>query len=136
MAIVARAGGMLHCRCDKCGERYGVDDNERGMEKSDRCGTCRKPLEKWRSSNIPQTAPSIYAGMPYAEYLQTLHWQEMRRRALEWAKYACQLCNAKDARLDVHHRDYSCIGSESLSDVFVLCDECHTIFSAHGKLKG
>jgi HNH endonuclease len=51
---------------------------------------------------------------------------------LEAAGFTCQLCDSKD-KLQVHHRRYDNIGHESLSDLIVLCDRCHSRF--HDVLK-
>ena len=62
--------------------------------------------------------------LPYKEYLLTEHWQRFRKDALKRAKYCCQLCNNAD-KLHVHHRTYKNLGDEDISDVIVLCCECH-----------
>jgi 5-methylcytosine-specific restriction endonuclease McrA len=60
----------------------------------------------------------------YQQYLESDVWQRTRRHKLEEAQYRCELCNSS-TRLQVHHRDYSRIGNERLTDLTVLCDECH-----------
>lgn len=60
----------------------------------------------------------------YFAYLQTDHWKEMRRLALEHAEHRCQLCNSPD-NLEVHHRTYERMGRERLGDLTVLCTDCH-----------
>ena len=67
---------------------------------------------------------SELCNLPYEEYLLTEHWQEVRRGALKRAKHKCQLCN-KSSNLHVHHRTYENRGCEDISDVIVLCRECH-----------
>jgi len=69
--------------------------------------------------------------LPYAEYLKSDHWQEVRRQKLRSAGYHCQLCNQPGV-LDVHHRTYERLGCERSSDLIVLCRDCHTTF--HHKL--
>ena len=69
--------------------------------------------------------------IPYARYLETHHWQRMRELARDAAGERCQLCNSTD-RLETHHKTYDRIGSELLSDLIVLCHDCHAKF--HGKL--
>lgn len=65
--------------------------------------------------------------MPYAEYLQTPEWQEMRRFALEAAGHRCQVCNSAKS-LQVHHRTYERRGHEDLQDLTVLCKSCHELY--------
>jgi len=65
--------------------------------------------------------------MPYKEYLQTKHWQEIRKKALHRANYKCQLCSSKE-NLNVHHNTYENRGCEKEEDLIVLCQKCHGKF--------
>jgi hypothetical protein len=62
--------------------------------------------------------------MPYAAYLKTAHWQDVRQRALGRAEGRCQLCGTAGS-LDVHHNTYERRGKERPSDVIALCRTCH-----------
>lgn len=63
--------------------------------------------------------------MNYNDYLKTETWKTIRRLALEFSKYKCQICNSSKS-LNVHHRAYPKeLGKESLSDLTVLCFSCH-----------
>jgi hypothetical protein len=62
--------------------------------------------------------------LPYREYLQTEHWQQVRQRALRRAKYRCELCNSGTV-MNVHHRSYAQLGYEDPKDLIVLCEPCH-----------
>jgi hypothetical protein len=62
--------------------------------------------------------------MPYADFLETAEWQDVRTAALEAADWRCQVCNT-DHRPEVHHRTYDRLGEELLEDVTVLCRDCH-----------
>lgn len=72
--------------------------------------------------------------MPYREYLLTPEWQERRAKHLKSAGYRCQLCNAGNKRLDVHHRTYDRRGQEYYKDLIVLCGTCHEIFHTHNRV--
>lgn len=93
------------------------------------------PLNRERpqkpQGNSPEYVQKLCA-MPYKEYLQTHHWRSIREKAIKAAKNACQLCNSRSA-LQVHHRTYERRGCERLSDLTVLCRDCHAGF--HGKSK-
>jgi 5-methylcytosine-specific restriction endonuclease McrA len=66
-----------------------------------------------------------FLAMPYAEYLETDHWQATRRRALRYYGYKCHRCLAS-SQLEVHHKHYNSIGQESHRyDLEVLCRDCH-----------
>jgi hypothetical protein len=72
--------------------------------------------------------------MPYAEFLKSPEWAEVRSAALELAGHRCQVCSGKE-QLQVHHRNYANLPVESLADLTVLCDECHGVFHANRRLK-
>lgn len=69
----------------------------------------------------------------YQEYLASEHWDEVRRRELRFARYACRLCGSKGT-LHVHHRSYENLGCERSSDLIVLCCDCHSRFHQQCKL--
>ncbi len=62
--------------------------------------------------------------MPYLEYLQTDHWKEIRKKKLGKAWYKCEKCQSKKD-LHVHHITYARRGEERMSDLEVLCKDCH-----------
>ena len=57
-------------------------------------------------------------------YLQSDHWQEVRRRKLKQAGYKCEACGEK-TKLDIHHKTYERLGKERLDDLQALCRPCH-----------
>lgn len=73
------------------------------------------------------------AGEAYAEYFRSPHWRATRQRMLERSSGFCQRCNRRFrlTALDVHHRNYRCLGAERERDLEVLCRECHT--AEHGR---
>jgi 5-methylcytosine-specific restriction endonuclease McrA len=72
--------------------------------------------------------------MPYPDYLKTDEWKEVRQEVLRRAKNRCQVCNA-DYSLHVHHRTYENRGDEDVSDLTVLCSDCHDVFHRAGKVE-
>lgn len=60
----------------------------------------------------------------YNLYLKSDAWRSFRKVALAHANYKCSDCGSKD-NLEVHHEHYKTFGFEKLSDVKVLCRECH-----------
>jgi hypothetical protein len=95
---------------------------EHGEEKSDRA------IKGWIAKRLRDLG-----GMPYADYLQTPEWKDVRRFALVRANGRCQACNAS-VRLQVHHRTYARRGHELLDDVTVLCGGCHKAFHENRRL--
>lgn len=62
--------------------------------------------------------------MPYADYLRTPEWAQVRWAALCRDGHACVICGARSA-LEVHHRTYKRVCEEWLCDVTTLCAVCH-----------
>lgn len=62
--------------------------------------------------------------LPYSQYLQTEHWQERRKAALDRYDHECWRCN-KRTNLQVHHLTYAFRGMESTEELMVLCGDCH-----------
>lgn len=79
--------------------------------------------------NSPEVPEFFRAGTTYREYLNSPHWHLVRAAAIHKADYRCQLCHSPN-NLQVHHRTYERRGEEKLSDVTVLCRDCHRKF--HG----
>jgi len=91
-------------------------------------------LNQLRNQIKELTAKFRYAGYSsYQEYLQSPHWQETRKRALERAGNHCSVCR-NTQNLNVHHNNYDRIGKELDTDLIVLCEKCHTLFYKEGKL--
>jgi len=65
--------------------------------------------------------------MPYHDYLKTHEWHTLRQQVLLRDAYSCRICACPD-NLEVHHRSYKRRGEESLSDLIVLCADCHQSF--------
>lgn len=66
----------------------------------------------------------------YIEYLQSDHWKDVRRRAIERANFHCIICgNTQD--LEVHHNSYDRLGGEHVDDLAVLCTKCHELYHTH-----
>ena len=64
----------------------------------------------------------------YHEYIKSDEWKIRRSMALADARFRCRLCNSKEKTLHVHHRTYENLGNETLADLTVLCEVCHSKF--------
>ena len=60
-------------------------------------------------------------------YLLSPHWRETRQRKIDSVGSKCERCKKKFKSLDVHHKDYSRLGHERMSDLEVLCRDCHNL---------
>lgn len=65
----------------------------------------------------------------YADYLASEHWQAVRRRYFASMSTAKRCACGKRGRA-LHHLTYVRLGSERLSDLVLICDDCHR--EAHG----
>ena len=71
----------------------------------------------------------------YREYLDSVFWKAKRRKALEKAKFVCELCGSAK-NLQVHHISYEHLGYEPLGDLLVVCKRCHEKLHQKDTLKG
>lgn len=142
-ARIIAGKGYAELFCNHCQQPYTQPLNSRADAKTHFnrswhiCPTCDKErsasywqkhaTEQAEHQNIVQQLRA----MPYSQYLRTEHWQDVRKRALKRANFACQLCNSRSA-LQVHHRTYENRGQEENRDVIALCANCHAKF--HDKL--
>ena len=101
--------------CEKCKKK---DAEEHDRQSRERQASWQAELQSLRE-------------MPYSEYLKTNHWRALRIEKLKRAKFRCELCS-DNFRLQVHHKTYERRGCEWLSDLTVLCEDCHAKF--HDKL--
>lgn len=65
----------------------------------------------------------------YSQYLKSKHWLLIK------AKYKnsklnkqCSVCGVikEQSKMHHHHKSYKRIGNERLTDIIMLCDECHS----------
>lgn len=61
----------------------------------------------------------------YRQYLRSEHWADVRRRF--WASNLPKTCGGCGAGrgLHLHHRTYKRIGAEWLTDLILVCADCH-----------
>ena len=62
--------------------------------------------------------------MPYTEYLQTSHWQDVRRMCFATHGWRCKVCDCLGP-MHVHHLTYEHRGCEFPEEVIPLCPEHH-----------
>lgn len=57
-------------------------------------------------------------------YMQSLHWRELKAKAYEQYGRKCNRC-ASTRNLQVHHKKYRSIYDVEVSDLEILCKNCH-----------
>lgn len=60
----------------------------------------------------------------YYAYMRSAEWHAKRVEAITFYGNACLVCKT-DKRLHVHHKTYVRLGMEKMSDLAVLCVDCH-----------
>jgi len=63
----------------------------------------------------------------YEQYIHSEEWDRKRQWALTYWGYKCATCFTSN-NLEVHHRTYERLGHELITDLIVLCDDCHGKF--------
>jgi 5-methylcytosine-specific restriction endonuclease McrA len=100
---------------------------ERGVDK----------MAKLTPEEIEQRIEEITRQIKYETYLSSKKWFAKRRAKLIEANYTCEKCgyngltNPIDIPLDAHHITYERFGDELMSDLKVLCRNCHQ--AQHGR---
>lgn len=64
----------------------------------------------------------------YESYLLSAEWRERRAERIRFANGKCEMCYSTE-RIEVHHRTYEHLGAELMTDLLVLCADCHGRFS-------
>lgn len=131
---------LIPIDCPECGNTWeleAVNRSELSFSKyGGLCSFCKNDGEaakQYRAAVFGSKYPKresiqpSYTGQPYAKYLQSEHWQTIKRIKLEQAVGGCQLCGSRVSP-HVHHRTYERRGCERLEDLTVLCAHCHESF--------
>lgn len=123
-----------HCRCDNKHVHKTVNTREelrqfnKSVPKCDGCLEKQRKFEKRQQLKhetfFDEKDPEILELMPYDKYLKTRHWKELRIAKFNEIGRRCQFCPSTH-NLIVHHRTYARRGREKLSDLAVLCKDCH-----------
>lgn len=134
-SFVDRMYRVYQVKCKGCSEPILINSRTEYLSRysRDQCAKCRDAQYKASSERLRieysdrSDAIQKLKTMPYKEYLQTPHWQALRLSMLKRAAYKCSLCG-ESKPLHVHHNTYVRRGEEKLSDLIVLCHECHESF--------
>jgi len=72
----------------------------------------------------------------YLEYLNSTHWQTLRReKFFQIGGKFCQCCNATAVCINVHHVNYKKLVDCTVDDLIALCVECHFFLHRGAQLK-
>lgn len=70
----------------------------------------------------------------YKKYIQSPKWRKVRKKFFE-SKLPkdCFVCFRDDQILDLHHRTYARLGHERLTDLVLVCRDCHNEIHKYAK---
>ena len=117
--------------CPRCNGEFVGRKTSRNRQCDQVCPSCQAAdsLEAHRAFLLDwedtRHLPPEVDRAGYSAYLQSPLWKDQRKRALRRAGFRCQVCSAKDQRLEVHHNSYDRLGRELIEDLCVLCSPCH-----------
>jgi hypothetical protein len=88
---------------------------------------------RWRRARLHKLDLKMWE---YEKYLESPHWQELRKRKLEQQRKelgynSCEKCGerpqavTRETALHIHHLTYERLGEERLEDVTIICRPCH-----------
>lgn len=126
---------VFKSRCKDCQKPLYVNSRTElnSRHQWGQCAECREAKYKRDSENHRKQfaewgkQKQLLKTMPYHEYLQTQHWKNLRLTMLKKAGYKCSVCGERKP-LHVHHNTYERRGEEKLSDLVVLCHDCHELY--------
>lgn len=82
-----------------------------------------------REKKLWQGSKNSMSSTEYEEYRKSPSWQQKRKEILKRDNNRC-ICG--EWATVVHHKTYKNVGQEQLSDLVVLCENCHDVY--HGYL--
>ena len=128
---------------ERLAERFRIPLAPEPEHFSKRCPGCNQPFfaRSFEQKYCGKRCRAKFKGNPqkaskakfnYAVYIQSEDWKRKADAAKKKAGYKCQVCNrgtSEVLQLEAHHRTYENLGNELASDITVLCNECHDLFS-------
>lgn len=119
--LAAIIGGIIGYR-SRAGEQEDTIERQKvALQK------IRADLADLVTPTMTEEDTKVLRNLPYSDYLRSDYWRRVRWIVFNDSDLRCRVCNSIGP-LQAHHRDYSSIGKERLSDLLCLCDACHQIF--------
>ena len=91
----------------------------------------KPPKLRYKRGGIPKLSKGVTWQRWYGAYLKSRHWQRLRAAKLAAVGERCESCGVWGI-VQIHHVTYERLRREELSDLQVLCRDCHN--DAHGHL--
>jgi hypothetical protein len=65
--------------------------------------------------------------LSYEDYIKSDLWRARRHRFLQERERACEICEATEGPMILHHLFYDRLGAELDSDLVMVCNGCHNL---------
>lgn len=111
-----------------CGRIITLHDKKKQGYNNTLCSDC---FRRKRKDGVTSSGQTGKVRTDYEIYMSSAAWFRTRKKKLQISGRWCNRCGSKD-RLEVHHRNYKRLGAERMSDLEVLCRDCHDI--EHGRV--
>lgn len=70
----------------------------------------------------------------YLDYIHSPRWRAVKQRFLSSKlRQDCYVCHRWDVPLDLHHKTYKRLFHEKLTDLMLLCRECHKLVHEYNR---
>jgi 5-methylcytosine-specific restriction endonuclease McrA len=95
-------------------------------------------MTKLSAEEIDRRVEEMVRQCKYEGYITSRRWYAKRKLKLIQMDFTCERCGYRSydedsiKKLDVHHKTYDHFGEEPLSDLIVLCRDCHQ--KEHGRV--
>lgn len=146
-AVKSNGVSCVYLQCQQCGEKvrevakrdYDVDRlpafDEALRERVRSRNNARREEMKQQAQQERDEA-SISWRRNYSVYLNSDHWQQLRRKVIARDHFQCQNCFTRvtDSSAHVHHMSYdgfNRVGHSFAFECVTLCRKCHEDFHPH-----
>lgn len=146
-AVKSNGVSCVYLQCQKCGEKvrevakrdYDVDRLpafDEAFRERVREGNRQRREEIAQQVRDEQDARNLSWRRNYNAYLNSEHWQQLRRRVIARDHFECQncFCRVTEGSAHVHHISYdglTRVGHSFAFECVTLCRKCHEDFHPH-----
>jgi len=91
-------------------------------------------IKDYEQSKLNQTevlSDQLMSAAQKTDHLQSKYWHDLKQAKLQKAGNYCEKCGKLSKHLDLHHKTYIHLGYEDLTDVILLCRQCHEAQHQH-----
>jgi 5-methylcytosine-specific restriction endonuclease McrA len=118
-------------KVDRCMSRLSWNGNLSAQRAADAAWAAVAPKNRRKKSKRKKPVVTNKTKRPpqklnYYKYISSKAWRRKREEAFNHHGRKCQRCRSI-AKLRVHHKHYRSLGREKMTDLEILCDDCHSL---------